>query len=98
MKYQYEFSEAALEDLADIWSFFASVLGDEIAQRRVDAIFARVDEMSGFPESGVAHQGKRNGVRRWLVGTHIILYTFDGEFIRVQRVLNARRGDLETEI
>ncbi len=98
MKYKYEFSEAALEDLADIWSFFVSVLGDEIAQRRVDAIFARLDEMSSFPESGSLHPGKRSGVRRWLVGTHIIFYTFDGEFIRVKRVLNARRGDLETEM
>jgi plasmid stabilization system protein ParE len=98
MKIRYEFSETALEDLADIWSFFARVSGDESAQRRVDAIFARVDVMSIFPESGVLHRGKRKNVRRWLVGTYIIFYIFDGECIRVERVLNARRGDLETEI
>lgn len=98
MKFRYEFSEMALEDLADIWSFFARVSGDKIAQRRVDAIFARVGEMSIFPESGVLHRGKRKNVRRWSAGMHIIFYIFDGECIRVQRVLNARRGDLETEI
>lgn len=54
--------------------------------------------MSIFPESGVLHRGKRKNVRRWLAGMHIIFYIFDGECIRVQRVLNARRGDLETEI
>ena len=98
MKFRYEFSEKALGDLADIWSFFARVSGDEIAQRRVDAIFTRVDEMSTFPDSGAPHRGKRKNVRRWLAGMHIIFYIFDGECIRVQRVLNARRGDLEAEI
>ena len=98
MKYRYEFSETALEDLADIWSFFARVSGDEAAQKRVDMIFARVEEMSVFPEFGVLHQGKRRDVRRWLAGIHIVFYTFDGEVIRVQRILNASRGDLEAEI
>ena len=98
MKYRYEFSEAALEDLADVWTYFVSISGDVAAQKRVDTIFARVEEMSVFPESGVLHQGKRRDVRRWSVGIHIVFYTFDGKIIRVQRVLNARRGDLETEI
>ncbi len=98
MKYPYEFSEAALEDLADVWTYFVSISGDKVAQKHVDMIFARVEEMSIFPESGVLHQGKRRDVRRWLAGIHIVFYIFDGEIIRVQRVLNARRGDLETEI
>ena len=98
MTYPFEFSEQALEDLADLWTFFERGFDAKIAQRHVDEVFDRVREMTAFPESGAPHQGQRAGVRRWRTGLHFILYSFDGELIRVQRVLNTRRGDLETEI
>jgi plasmid stabilization system protein ParE len=98
MTYPFEFSEQALEDLADLWTFFDQKFGARTAQKHVDEVFARVREMTDFPESGVPHQGRRSGVRRWRAGLYFILYSFDGELIRVQRVLNTRRGDLETEV
>ena len=98
MTYPFEFSEQALEDLADLWAFFDRMYGADTAQRRVDEVFARVHQMTIFPESGALHHGRRSGVRRWRAGLYFILYTFDGQLIRVQRVLNTRRGDLETEI
>ena len=98
MTYAFEFSEQALEDLANLWTYFERMHGADRAQRHVDEVFARVREITDFPESGALHHGRRSGVRRLRAGLHFIFYTFNGEVIRVQRVLNTRRGDLETEI
>ena len=84
--------------MADLWAYFERMYGVDASQQHVDEVFARVHQIADFPESGVLHQGRRSGVRRWRAGLYFVLYTFNGQVIRVQRVLNTRRGDLETEI
>ncbi len=98
MGFSVDFTEEALEDLANLWTYYSRVFDEELAQRRVDEVIARVQELCVFPESGTLHHGRRRGVRKVSVRQHLVFYLVVESRIQVLRVLNARRGDLETEI
>lgn len=98
MGFSLDLAEEALEDLANLWTYYSRLLDKELAQGRVDEVIARVQELCVFPESGALHHGRRLGVRKVSVRQHQVFYLVAASRIQVLRVLHARRGDLETEI
>lgn len=98
MGFSVDFAEEALEDLANLWTYYSRVFDEELAQRRVDEVVARVQELCVFPESGALHHGRRLGVRKVSVRQHLVFYLIAAPRVQVLRVLHVRRGDLETEI
>ena len=42
MSFIADFTEEALGDLADLWTYYARVFDEKLAQRRVDEVLARV--------------------------------------------------------
>ncbi|MCC5872856.1 MAG: type II toxin-antitoxin system RelE/ParE family toxin [Gammaproteobacteria bacterium] len=78
------------EDLIDIWQ---SIADDDFAaaDRILDAIDARCQQLLRHPFSGTAREDIGRGMRHLVAGHYIILYRVESEFIRVVRVLHGRR-------
>lgn len=98
MSFSVDFAEEALEDIANLWTYYARVFDEELAQHRVDEVIARLQELCVFPESGALHYGQKPGVRKVSVRQHLVFYLVVTSRIQVLRVLHAKRGDLETEV
>ncbi len=94
MIYEFTISEVALDDMADIFSFYAYQSGDAFGQRVVDEMFNMIQELCVFSEMGVRRDRLRYGLRKIGVRQHLIFYTFENDFVRVQRILHGKR-DLE---
>ena len=98
MSFIADFTEEALGDLADLWTYYARVFDEKLAQRRVDEVLIRVQEICTFPESGALHRGRKPDVRKISVRQYLIFYRVSQGRVLILRVLNARRGDLELEV
>ena len=96
MTYSLELSALALDDLADVWEFYVSIDLAHLAQRRVDEIIERAQELRVFPEIGESRNGLERNLQKVRSGQHLIFYRIIGDAIVVRRVLHAK-SDLEQE-
>jgi toxin ParE1/3/4 len=83
-------TDRADEDLIDIWSYIAA---DNIsaADRVLDAIEARWENLARHPYSGVARDDIAPGIRHLVSGEYLTLYRLSGGAIEIVRVLHGRR-------
>ncbi|OAV54481.1 MULTISPECIES: type II toxin-antitoxin system RelE/ParE family toxin [Rhizobium] len=78
------------EDLIEIWSYIA-VGNISAADRVLDAIEARWDNLARHPYSGVARDDIAPGIRHLISGEYLTLYRLSGSAIEIVRVLHGRR-------
>ena len=78
------------EDLIEIWSYIA-IDNISAADRVLDAIEARWDNLARHPYSGVARDDIAPGIRHLVSGEYLTLYRLSGSAIEIVRVLHGRR-------
>jgi toxin ParE1/3/4 len=83
-------TDRADEDLIDIWSYIAAN-NISAADRVLDAIEARWDNLARHPYSGVARDDIAPGIRHLVSGEYLTLYRLSGSAIEIIRVLHGRR-------
>jgi len=83
-------TDRADEDLIDIW---ASIAADNptAADRVLDAIEARWQQLAHHPYSGMARNDIAPNIRHLVVGQYLTLYRVSDECVEVVRVLHGRR-------
>jgi integrase len=54
MKFEFTIADSALEDMADVWTFYQQLNGEESAQRLIDEVFDLIEQLKVFPEMGNA--------------------------------------------
>lgn len=86
------FSASAVEDLEGIREWYASQSAPEVGDRLVRDIFARVEQLAEFPESGrLVPEFQAPWLRELILAPFRIVYRFDGERVRVVRVWRSER-------
>lgn len=78
------------EDLIDIWRYIARD-NPAAADRLLDTIERRWQQLAGHPSSGVARDDIAPGLRHLTAGRYLILYRVGRGRIEILRVLHDRR-------
>ena len=86
----YRLSALAEKDLDDIWSDVAKDASLETADRLIDAIFDRFELLVEQPRMGRNRPEFGEGVRSFVVESHVIYYRHDDDLL-IARVLHGRR-------
>jgi len=89
-------TDRADEDLIDIWVSIA-IESPAAADRVLDAIQRRWQQLSLYPYSGVARDDIAPGIRCLVAGNYLTLYRVAADAIWIIRVLHGRRkigGDI----
>jgi toxin ParE1/3/4 len=83
-------TDRADEDLIDIWVSIATD-NPAAADRVLDAIQRRWQQLSLYPYSGVARDDIAPGIRCLVAGNYLTLYRVAADAILIIRVLHGRR-------
>ncbi|WGF90320.1 type II toxin-antitoxin system RelE/ParE family toxin [Marinivivus vitaminiproducens] len=83
-------TDQADEDLIDIWTHIA-LDNPEAADRVLDAIQARWQQLARHPYSGIARDDISPGIRLLVAGQFLTLYRVSEQVIEIVRVLHGRR-------
>ncbi len=86
----YRLSALAELDLSEIWSYVAEDASPATADRLIDAIFDRFELLTEQPRMGRNRPEFGEGVRSFVVESHVIYYRHDGDVL-IARVLHGRR-------
>lgn len=78
------------EDLIDIWMNIAAD-NPSAADRVLDAIERRWQQLAQHPHSGMAREDIVPGIRHLIVGQYLTLYRISGGGIEIVRVIHGRR-------
>lgn len=78
------------EDLINIWTTIA-VDNPSAADRVLDAIERRWQQLAKHPNSGMAREDIAPGVRHLIVGQYLTLYRISSNGIEIVRVIHGRR-------
>lgn len=95
---QVRWSKQALEDLAAIGDFIARD-SPSMAQVFVDKVFAAVERLESFPNSGRGvPELQQDNIRELIFSSYRIVYSVDAEVVNILTVFHAakllRRSDL----
>lgn len=83
-------TDRADEDLIEIWAAVATD-NPTAADRVLDAIEARWQQLAQHPYSGMARDDIAAGVRHLVAGQYLTLYRVINEAVEIIRVLHGRR-------
>ncbi len=83
-------SNRADEDLIEIWLEIAKD-SPVAADRVLDAIELRWQQLARYPYSGMARDDIAEGIRHLVIGGYLTLYRIVGNGIEIVRVLHGRR-------
>ena len=83
-------TNSADEDLIEIWTHIAAE-NPAAADRVLDAIEARWQQLAQHPYSGVARDDITPGIRHLIAGEYLSLYRIEGDRIEIIRVIHGRR-------
>lgn len=86
----YRLSALAEQDLDQIWSYVAEDASPRTADRLIDAIFDRFELLVEQPRIGRDRPEFGEGVRSFVVESHVIYYRHDQDVL-IARVLHGRR-------
>ena len=87
-----EYSEAAYQDLVQLWSLYSEV-SEELADRILARLDLRIDELSHHPQMGrLRPEFELDGLRSTAVRPHVIFYVISGPAIQIHRVVDGRRN------
>jgi toxin ParE1/3/4 len=90
-------SQAAADDLQNVWSYTVEHWSVEQADRYLNLILDAFDNVAHDPTTGKDFGHVREGYRGLKVGSHILFYQVDHEVIEIIRVLHGRM-DLENQL
>lgn len=83
-------TDRADEDLIEIWTHIAADSATA-ADRVLDAIEARWQQLARHPYSGVARDDIAPGIRQLVAGPYLTLYRLADEGIEIVRVMHGKR-------
>lgn len=83
-------TDRADEDLIEIWTTIATE-NPNTADRVLDAIEARWQQLARHPYSGMARDDIAAGVRHLVASQYLTLYRVTHEYVEIIRVLHGRR-------
>lgn len=87
-------SASAKADLLDMWTWIAEDDPDA-ADGMLDRVQEVASKLSEWPEMGRAREELSEGLRSFVVGSHVVFYRIAAERLELVRVLHGRR-DVET--
>ncbi|WP_348642679.1 type II toxin-antitoxin system RelE/ParE family toxin [Neorhizobium sp. P12A] len=90
-------SNRADEDLIEIWTYIAAE-NPTAADRVLDAIEARWQQLAQHPYSGVARDDIMPGIRHLIAGQYLTLYRLNDHSVEIVRVVHGRRKVDQDEI
>ena len=86
------FSESAISDLEDIHAWYSEQLVPDVGKRLVREIFARVEQLADFPESGrVVPEFEMTTIRELIHPPFRLVYRVDSTSIWIVRVWRSER-------
>jgi toxin ParE1/3/4 len=83
-------TKLADEDLLDIW-FYVGADDMDAADRLLDQIDTRCDNLSQYPQKGVQRDALMPGMRSILEGNYVIFYQVNGDRVEILRILHGSR-------
>jgi toxin ParE1/3/4 len=86
----YRLSALAEQDLEEIWSYVAEDASPATADRLIDAIIDRFERLVEQPRMGRLRPEFGEGVRSFVVESHVIYYRHEGDVL-IARILHGRR-------
>lgn len=93
-KLQVIWSPEALDDIDQLWDYYAEVAGGATADRILRQIGQAVTLIEDFPLAGRARDEIRSGLRSMAVAPQIVFYRLRDDRAEIVRVLDGRR-DIE---
>ncbi|MBF2717038.1 type II toxin-antitoxin system RelE/ParE family toxin [Agrobacterium vitis] len=95
---EYRLRPAAEQDLREIWAYGTQRWSHEQAERYLNLLFDKFEEIAAFPDSGEDVSWIKRDYRRRRVGVHMIFYRkLDLAIIDIIRVLHERM-DVERQL
>lgn len=90
-------SRLAQRDLLEIWGRIAADTGPGTADRWIDRIGARLNQLAEFPESGPARPDIAEQARMLVIARWLALYEITEQGVKIVRVVDAARnlGELD---
>jgi toxin ParE1/3/4 len=85
------FTDAAKQDLRDIWRGLADYSGLSVADRTLANIESKLRLLSQFPSSGRIRAELHPELRSYVAGEFTIFYRILEATVSIERVLNGRR-------
>ena len=90
--HEIEFTESALTDLEEMCAWYLEQRVPEVGERLAREVFARVEQLSAFPESGrIVPEFGMKTVRELIYPPFRIVYRIDPAAIRIVRVWRSER-------
>ena len=89
----YDVAGPAARDLAQIWNYYESAAGEEVANRQLIRIESRFPIIAENPYIGVLRTEYGPGVRAYRVPNlpYTIIYQISGGMVEIARVVHGRR-------
>jgi toxin ParE1/3/4 len=84
------FTPAAALDLDDIW-FDIALDNPAAADRMIDAIKQRSEQLSAFPQSGPLRPDIADDARSLTIGNYLMLYRLAADSVEVIRIVHGAR-------
>ncbi len=82
------FSNAADQDLDDIYDFSVEQFGLYQADSYVESLIARCEQIGQFPKMGVLRPEISKNIRLVVHASHLIFYTIMKEYVWIVRILH----------
>jgi len=87
----------AEEDLIDIWTYVAQE-NPSAADRLLDRIDARLQQLSLLPSSGPTRDDLPAGTRHLVIGNLLAFYRVEGDSVLILRVMHGKRNITEEDL
>ena len=94
MKRSYRISRLAELDLEEIWMYSYHTWSKTQADNYYHQLFKSIDALCKHPEQGISIDDIKQGHRKMLVNSHMIIYKYDQYEVWIDRILH-QRMDIE---
>lgn len=90
MKFDFEISKLAFQDINDIWEYTAKQWSKQQANKYYNEIFQAINEVCKNPELGKSIDQVKPGHHKLNVKSHMIIYKAGEDIIYVDRILHQK--------
>ncbi|GAA2087861.1 MULTISPECIES: type II toxin-antitoxin system RelE/ParE family toxin [Brevibacterium] len=87
---EYRLTPAAKRDISSIWDFTQERWDAHQAETYVTDIRSAIERIAAQPDRGRACDEIRRGYRRYSIGSHLLFYVENGNYIDIIRILHQR--------
>ena len=89
----YELSEAAEDDLRELYRYGILTFGLAVADKYYDGLISRFEEIAEHPRLYQAIDAIRHGYRRSVYGVHSLYYRITPEGVTIIRILRGQNPE-----